>query len=407
MISSFLKITSFYKDFLNDYYHSNPSITELSFDEQYKHLMDQGYGYADYFPRYLEKNHGLRATEIIHNALPLQQAWAREHGSKLTGDELLLEQIIQFQPEVIMIQDSINFSAAFLGRTREKVKSLRVLMGHICAPYNPANLEAFSCYDGMLTCSEKFREELEQKEIRAFLFPHAVEASLISDLPATTAPANDIIFMASLLYRSEFHRTRIAYVEEILKSGLPLRLSGIIEDDPWYLLGLKQASWLFVRSAEGLGLNTLVKGRSLRKISLLKEMPVRNRYSLMIRENISKELLFGKEMLRETSRHAVGFNLHGEVAGDYAANLRMFEVSGAGSLLVTDHKLNIHELFEPDQEVLTYKSIEECIEKLSWAINHPVEARAIALAGQKRTLRDHSVERRTGLLYDIIAKLIS
>jgi hypothetical protein len=213
--------------------------------------------------------------------------------------------------------------------------------------------------------------------------------------------------MASLLYRSEFHRTRIAYVEEILKSGLPLRLSGIIEDDPWFLLGLKQASWLFVRSAEGLGLNNLVKSRSLRKISQLKGMPVRSRYSSMIKENISKQLLFGKEMLREISRHAVGFNLHGEVAGDYAANVRMFEVSGAGSLLVTDHKCNIHELFEPNHEVLTYKSIEECIEKLGWAIDHPAEARKIALAGQKRTLRDHSVERRTGLLYEIITRLIS
>ncbi len=109
-------------------------------------------------------------------------------------------------------------------------------------------------------------------------------------------------------------------------------------------------------------------------------------------------------MLNEISRHSVGFNIHGDLAGDYAANVRMFEVAGAGALLVTDHKKNIRDLYEPDVEILTYSSIEECIEKLKWAIGHPVEAGRIAAAGQKRTLIDHSVERRVDLLYEIMKK---
>ena len=109
-------------------------------------------------------------------------------------------------------------------------------------------------------------------------------------------------------------------------------------------------------------------------------------------------------MLREISCHSAGFNFHGDLAGDYAANVRMFEVTGAGTLLVTDHKKNMGELFEPDAEVLTYASIDECIEKLKWAIDHPVEAGRIAEAGQKRTLREHSVERRVDLLYEILKK---
>jgi spore maturation protein CgeB len=92
------------------------------------------------------------------------------------------------------------------------------------------------------------------------------------------------------------------------------------------------------------------------------------------------------------------------VAGDYAANVRMFEVTAAGALLVTDHKKNIRQLFEPDSEILTYSSTGECIEKLKWAIDHPVEAGKIAAAGQKRTLNDHSVEKRTLLLFEIMRK---
>ena len=407
MFTTFLKVTSFYKDFLNDYYRSNPAITGKGFDEQYKHLMAEGYGYADYFPKYIEQNHSIKASEIIHNAVHLQEAWAGENDCRLTGDELLLEQISSIQPEVLFIQDSINFNAGFLERIRERVKSIRLLIGHCCAPFTAGNLEAFSKYDVLLTCSERFLKEFGGHGINGHLFPHAVEASLVREISLDTPPENDIIFIGSLLYRSEFHRKRIQFVEEILKNGLPLRMSGIIEEDPWHLLKLKQASYLFVKSSEKLGIGGFQRNQALRKIAQLKEMPARNRYSALIRENLKRELLFGKRMLREIARHAVGFNLHGEVAGDYAANVRMFEVAGAGTLLFTDHMKNIRDLYEPDKEILTYRSLDECIEKLRWAIDHPVEAAEIAARGQKRTLSDHSVEKRVDLLYEIMKREFS
>ena len=404
MYSSLLKVTSFYKDFLSDYYHSNPGITEKSYQEQFKHLMAEGYGYADFFPRYLAQNHSMEAREIVHNAGYLQAAWAREQGSRLKGDELLLEQIAFYKPEVVFIQDSINFDAAFIARIREKVGSVRLLIGHCCAPYTAGNLEAFRSYNLVLTCSEKFLEEFEKHQIHACLFPHGAEASLVTQRGSKPAPENDVIFIGSLLYRSEFHQTRIAYAEEILHSGLPFTLIGSIEEDPWHLLKMKQASYLLVRALEKAGIKAFRGIQSYRKMAQWKEMPAKARYAASIKENIRQESLFGRHMLEEIARHAIGFNLHAEVAGDYAVNVRMFEVTAAGALLVTDHKKNIGELFEPDSEILTYSSPAECIEKLRWAIDHPEEAQKIATAGQLRTLKDHSVEKRADLLYEIMKK---
>lgn len=404
MYSSLLKVTSFYKDFLNAYYHSNPGISEKSYQEQFKHLMAEGYGYADFFPRYLAQNHSMEAREIVHNAGPLQTAWAREKGSRLKGDELLLEQIAFYKPEVLFIQDSINFDAAFIDHIREKHTSIRLIIGHCCAPYTATNLEAFGKYDLMLTCSEKFQGEFEQKQVRSYLFPHAAEASLVSEKGSAPAPENDIIFIGSLLYRNEFHRTRIAFAEEILKSGLPFTLFGSIEEDPWHLLKIKQVSYLLVRAFEKAGIKAFRGMRTYRKMAQWKEMPARVRYAASIKQNIRQESLFGRHMLEEIARHAVGFNLHAEVAGDYAVNVRMFEVTAAGALLVTDHKKNIGELFEPDSEILTYSSPGECIEKLKWAIDHPLEAGMMAAAGQRRTLKDHSVEKRVALLFEILEK---
>ena len=74
----FLKITSFYTSFLDYYYKNNPPIIDKCYDTQYKHLMLQGYAWANYFQIHLN-NLGNEAFEIIHNAPILQSAWAKEH----------------------------------------------------------------------------------------------------------------------------------------------------------------------------------------------------------------------------------------------------------------------------------------------------------------------------------------
>ena len=404
MFTSLLKITSYYKDFLAGYYLSNPHITSKSYDDQYKHLMDQGYGYSDYFPHYLGKNYAIRSIEYIYNAEPLQHAWARENGCASTGDELLLEQIARFQPEVLFFQNSTSFHLGFFDRVREKVKSVKLLVGHICSPYTAANLKAFQRFDLMLTCSEKFRTELHEQDIKSYLFPHAFEASLVPEHGLMQAPENDIIFVGSLLARAGFHRTRINYIEDILRRDLPLKMYGMIEDDAWLLLKAKQAIYLGLKVAEKIGMKGHLKSPGLRKIAQLNEMPVKARYSKEIRQGMIRKLLFGKDMLKEISQHAICFNIHARVAGDYAANIRMFEATGAGSLLVTDHKHNIQELFEPGEEILTYNNKEECIEQLRWALDNPEKAAEIAARGKKRTLKDHSVEKRVDLLMEILKK---
>jgi spore maturation protein CgeB len=85
----------------------------------------------------------------------------------------------------------------------------------------------------------------------------------------------------------------------------------------------------------------------------------------------------------------------------------MFEATGVGTCLLTDWKEHIADLFEPDEEVVTYKSAEECIEKAKWLLENPAERERIAKAGQKRTLRDHTFENRVELFDAIIKKQLA
>ena len=104
---------------------------------------------------------------------------------------------------------------------------------------------------------------------------------------------------------------------------------------------------------------------------------------------------FGLEMYDVLQRSRVTFNRHSEFAArGYAANMRMFEATGVGTCLLTENAVNIRDLFEPGSEIVAYDGIEDCIEKAVWLLDHPDACRRIAEAGRRRTLRDHTVDRR-------------
>jgi len=111
-----------------------------------------------------------------------------------------------------------------------------------------------------------------------------------------------------------------------------------------------------------------------------------------------------KPYLENEKYSKIGFNMHGEVAGDYAANVRLFEITGVGSCMVTDWKKNLNEIFEIDKEAVAFSSGDECIEKIKWLLDHPKEREEIAIAGQKRVLRDHTFKIRASQLNEIILK---
>jgi spore maturation protein CgeB len=86
--------------------------------------------------------------------------------------------------------------------------------------------------------------------------------------------------------------------------------------------------------------------------------------------------------------------------------MRLYEATGVGTLLITDWKENLHELFEPGKEVIAYRTPEECGELIQYYLEHEVEREAIARAGQERTLREHTYYQRMQELVDIITPLL-
>jgi len=74
--------------------------------------------------------------------------------------------------------------------------------------------------------------------------------------------------------------------------------------------------------------------------------------------------------------------------------LRDFDAPMSGSFYLTHHNADLEELFEIGKEIETYKSVDECVKKVHYYLEHPLEREAIAKAGRQRVMRDHTWEKR-------------
>jgi spore maturation protein CgeB len=111
-------------------------------------------------------------------------------------------------------------------------------------------------------------------------------------------------------------------------------------------------------------------------------------------------------MYRALARSHVTLNRHINVAENYANNMRLYEATGVGTLLITDHKDNLGELFDVGKEVVAYSSPEEAADLMRYYLDHPEEASEIARAGQARTLREHTYQRRMEELVGILQRFV-
>lgn len=116
------------------------------------------------------------------------------------------------------------------------------------------------------------------------------------------------------------------------------------------------------------------------------------------------EPVIGMDMYNLLHQSKVTFNKHADLGWGGVGNMRMFEATGVGTCLVTDMGKNMRDLFEPDKEVVTYTSIDEAVEKVNYLMEHEGAATGIASAGQRRTLKDHTINIRCQQIDEVIQK---
>ncbi len=165
------------------------------------------------------------------------------------------------------------------------------------------------------------------------------------------------------------------FVDRLRKAG---REIGVVA--PRFRTNNSRSSWVVKQRTSNLRLSvrsarTINSGSSLleelcRKVpisfwgagaeSLPADSPLRGRV---------KPPLWGYDMYRQLQRSKIALNIHIDMAEQYAANMRLYEATGVGTMLLTDWKTNLPELFETGKEVAAYRSTEECVELVKYYLS--------------------------------------
>jgi len=349
-----LIVDTCYPAFLDRHYGQSPSLDQRPYAEQWRALMDTFFGTADSYSYHLGLL-GHEAHEVVANCAPLQRAWAREHNlqpSRRRGqEEIVLAQARDFGPDIVYLQD-----LHLLGR--RALRALRGVSGRLVgqiasAPPAAAKLRLF---DLLLTSFPHYVERFRALGVESELFRIGFDERVLARLEAEGAAAAEggAAFVGALNRRR--HRTG---------NGI---LAAAACDAPIEFWGYGAHGW-----PAGSPIRTRFHGEA-----------------------------WGLDMYRVLRAARIGVNRHIHEADGYANNMRLYEATGVGTLLVTDAKANLGDMFEPGREVVTYTDARG----LAAAVNHYLgredERREIAGAGQRRTLREHTYAKRMGELVSIL-----
>jgi spore maturation protein CgeB len=393
----FLIVNADYPAFLQWLYAGHPGLEERPFAEQMRVRMASLMGVADFHSNALREL-GHEAYDVHLNNAPAQRAWAREHGvaveedvgrsrwwqqwlqpakrlaartplrhfksrlrpvvSRLVPsgswlDAVFAGQVRHYQPDVLLIQAMAGVKTHLL---RELKPRVRLLVGEISSPL-PVG-EDLRCYDLVVSSLPGIVTRMRERGVNSQLHRLAFDPRVVEKLGDEQGSPIQVSFVGSLF---AVHSERIRFLEDVCRR-LPLSVWGP---------GVEQ-----------------LRSRS----------PLRACY---------RGQAWGADQYRVLARSQVTLNYHIDVAGSYANNLRLYEATGVRTCLLTDWKVNLSDLFQEDVEIVAYRSADECVEKTLYLLEHEDERQAMADAGQRRTLRDHTYAQRVGKLVQAVRSLLS
>lgn len=336
-----LFLNTYYSRFLEEHYAKNAQLASASYSAQKVSIQSRFFGDCDFYSRALHIA-GWAAEDLIVNCDPLQRAWALENcpemGSKASL-QIAVEQIRLLQPQVVYLQDLNLATSEFLSAVRPYAE---LMVGQIASPL-PQGIDLRGL-DIIVSSFPHFVERFRSQGKAAYYQPLAFEPRVLENLPPCERRL-PVTFVGGL---SSAHGKGQTFLQ---------RLSELVPIDFW-----------------GYGVDCLPV-----------ESPIRKRH---------RGEAWGLDMFSVLQQSRITINRHIDVAENLANNMRLFEATGCGALLITDYKDNLDELFEIGKETVAYRSSEECAALIKYYLDHPEEAQQIARAGQARTLREHTYQNR-------------
>jgi len=348
---------TYYEPYLQAFYNKSPGLASAPYAVQLERLIGDFFGaFGSYVLECRRQGHD--AHLIIANCRTLQRKWALENNAAFSETDwqfsLPLLQTRQLAPDIFFIGSMFQYYGSFLKEIR---KYARKIHGWISCPI-PNDLFLREHPDLILTSSPHYLDRFKIQGVKSALVEAFFDPTILTRLSAENSqyqPRYDTMDFTFIGGITIAHGKRIAALKR-LAAKTPIEFFGY-------------------------GYESVFRIR----------IPLINR---LIRSAVLKRYrgeIWGVDMYRALAASRITFNAHIDMAEGYGVNMRMYEATGAGALLLTDGK-GRRELFT-DREVVYYDDIDDAIEKVQYYLNNEQERLKIARAGQKRTLSEYTAEK--------------
>jgi hypothetical protein len=267
-------------------------------------------------------------------------------------EAVALAQVRQLAPDVLYCQDLSFLSPSAMAEAR---RYARLVVGQIASPL-PA-MEFLRGFDLILTSFPHFVPRFRAMGIASEYFRIGFEPSVLERIGAP-ARTRDVTFVGGI---SPAHAHGNALLEALARH-VPLEVFGY-------------------------GADALPRNSALRACH--------------------RGEVWGLAMYRTLAESKITINRHIDVAEDYANNMRLYETTGCGALLLTDAKRNLGEFFRVGEEILAYRNADEAITLVQQYIADEGARERIARAGGARTLAEHTYEARMQELVPILEQVLA
>ncbi len=427
-----------YKNILDSAYQKDPTLIDQSFETQLSRFFADKTSYSNYFAVSMRAL-GHEIMEVVFDLEPAQKAWARDKGELYDEEnwdtEILFAQIADYRPEVVYLHSLVSTPMGFADEVKKRYPFVKLVVGFAGID---AHDRQISGLDLLLVGVPHLQKRYSEKGMTTHLVYHGFDTAILEELK-TYKPLDteryEFTFVGSsgFGYHHNFSNRFWALAELIMRSDL----CAWVNDNQNSLPHVHKLDWsllrLLLKKFEGqvkesgnMDMYQVYISKYISTMQISSEVMDEFR-TYVIADTGEKESdplvpfvplcqllpdkckppVFGLEMYDLLSRSNILFNIHTNLTRGESANMRLFESTGIGTCLMTEESHNIGDLFVPDSEVVTYTSVDDCLEKVKFLKENPNARHNIARAGQARTLRDHTGEKRCAQIDRILQEYLN
>lgn len=351
----FLFLTSYYPPFLEKFFVRNKNVRDFTFEQLRQLILDEHFADTGALYHHTRKA-GYEAFIIISNCEPLQKKWAKENNVTYTEQnwikEIAFAQVKYFTPDVFYLEYVQEFFGDFVKEVKPYCK---YITSWISSPLNEA--VSLNGIDLIFSSTPDFINSFRAKGFKAEYMHPAFDVRILERINNPKTKDIPFSFVGGW---SDVHINRKKALTELVKHT-PIKLWGY----------------------------SYKREYSKRTITYYRNLISRINGDVL---NVYKGEAWGLEMYDIIQRSLITFNIHENLLKGFVGNMRMFEATGVGTMILNDEGLNLSELFVPGKEIETYSSIEDAIEKSNYYIRYPEKAIEIGKNAQVRTIRDYNYD---------------